>query len=118
MDVPEFHGKSLKWPLWTPKLSRVLWVPVYCKPNHYLLLKHTSAPYCQALLASDVVEKPYKFTNEQWKAAQRADEVITQVHDYLQKKPETVYRKSLSDEAHGMVRQKDKLVLQSDLLNR
>ena len=69
------------------------------------------------MLATEIVETPNKFTNEQWKAAQRADEVIAQVLDYLQKKPDTVDRKSLSDEAHGMVRQNDKLVLKCDLLN-
>ena len=65
----------------------------------------------KALLAADV-ETPSKFTNEQWKAAQR-------VIGYLQKKSNTeVDRKSLSVEAHGMLRQKDKLVLKSHLLYR
>ena len=44
--------------------------------------------------------------------------VITKVLDYLQEKPDTVDRKSLSSEAHGMLRQKDWLVLKSDLLYR
>ena len=73
----------------------------------------------KVLLAADVVAMPSKFTNEKWKTAQRADEAITQVISYLQKKPDTkVDRKSLSVEACGMLRQKDKLVLKSDLLYR
>ena len=73
----------------------------------------------KALLAADVVETPSKFSNEKCKAAQRADEAITKVIGYLQKKPDTeVDRKSLSSETCGMLRQKDKLVLKSDLPHR
>ena len=72
----------------------------------------------KALLATDVVETPNKFTSEQWKAAQRSDAFITQMLDYLQKKPDTTDRKSLSDETCGMLKQKDKLILRSDLLYR
>ena len=79
---------------------------------------YISSQAVKALLATDVVETPNKFTNEQWKAAQRADAVITQMLHYLKKKPVTVDKKSLSDEVHGMLRQKDKLVLKSDLVYR
>ena len=49
----------------------------------------------KAFLAPDVAETSIKFTNEQWKAAQRAYKAITQVIGYLQKKPDTeVDRKS------------------------
>ena len=56
---------------------------------------------------TDVVETLSKLTNEQWKAAQRADKAIAQVIGYLQKKPDTeADRKSLSVEACGMLRKK------------
>ena len=72
----------------------------------------------KALLGIDALETPNNITNEQWKAAQRADEVTTQVLGYLQKKSDTVDRKSLFHEVHGMLRQKDKLVLKSDMVYR
>ena len=67
------------------------------------------------LLVTDVVETPSKFTNKQWKVAQRADKAIAQVINYLQKIPDTkVERKLLSVEAHGMLRPKNTLVLKSE----
>ena len=50
----------------------------------------------KVLLVADVVEIPSKFPNKPWKAAQRANEAITKVIGYLQKKQDTeVDRKSL-----------------------
>ena len=67
---------------------------------------YISSQTTKALLPKDVVETPRKFTNEQWKAAQRADAVIAQVLNYLQKHPDIVHRKLLTDEVHGVLRQR------------
>ena len=77
---PEFPRKSPKWPLWTLNAIKAIVGACLLQTKSLSVTEAYIRPQAvKALLAADVVETPNKFINEQWKAAQMADEVITQV---------------------------------------
>ena len=120
MPFPEFLGKSHKMAILDPKAIKAIASSCLLQTKSLSVAEayFSHNPLAvKALLATDVVETPSKFTNKQWMETQRADEVITQVIGYLQKKSDTkADRKSLSVQANSMLRKKRQISPQAWLV--